>query len=193
MDGIQNLSTSAASVSVSTSLISGEFLGTVVGGLIAGLISLIVVYVHLRSERRNKDDELYGRAFKAVMDWTEMPFRKLRARDDTFEQQRELRNRFHELQEEIQFHRGWIGFRSNKLGTRYENFVTSVKALVGTHLQKVETNPDYSKEDLKADMDKAQLKVDQEIKKFRNSVQHRRSWYGWLWEYFAGTKNSNEK
>lgn len=192
MGGIQTLLTSAAPISISAGLFSGEFLGAVVGGLIAGLISLLVVYAHLRSEQRNKDDELYGRAFKAVMDWMELPYRTLRARDDSVEQQRELRNRFHELQEDIQYHRGWIGFRSNRLGISYENFAYSTKALVSPCIQKLEADPGYSRKELIAEMAEAKVNVDREIEIFRDSVQHRRSWYGRIWEHCGRNKFTDE-
>lgn len=182
---------SAAQPSISQGILSGEFLGAVVGGMIGGLVSLLVVFLHLRAEKRSKDDELFGRAFKAVMDWTEMPFRQLRARNDKEEQQRELRLRFHELQEEMQFHRGWISFRSKRLGQSYEKFTASIKAEVGPLLQKLEKDPAYTKDELIEAMNKAQSKIDREAGIFRDAVERRRSWYGWFWEFLQknGVKN----
>lgn len=181
----------ASQPSFEQGLFSGEFLGAVVGGMIGGIASLLVVFLHLRAERRNEDSELFGRAFKAVMDWTEMPFRQLRAREDDGEHQRELRLRFHQLQEEIQFHRGWISFRSKGLGKHYDEFAVSIKAEVGPFLQKLERDSDYTKQDLIEDMKMVQPKIDREVEAFRDAVAHRRTWYGWFWEILqkSGAKN----
>lgn len=173
---------SIAGASAKESVLSGDFLGAVAGGLIGGLISILVVVIQRRDDKRTRDDELFGRAFKAVMDWTEMPFRRIRSRQDSVEQQREIRLRFHVLQEEIQFHRGWIGFRSKKLGSHYDRFVSSVKRLVRPCLQKIDSDEDYSEECLKEEMARIQDQINIEVGKFRQSVGRRRSWYGCLWE-----------
>lgn len=173
---------SIVEASAKESVLSGDFLGAVAGGLIGGLISILVVVIQRRDDKRTRDDELFGRAFKAVMDWTEMPYRRIRARQDNAEQQREIRLRFHDLQEELQFHRGWIGFRSKKLGSRYERFASSVKGLVRPCLQKIDSNEDYSEESLKEEMAEIQDKIRIEVREFRKSVGRMRSWYGCLWE-----------
>lgn len=173
---------SIAGASAKESVLSGDFLGAVAGGLIGGLISILVVIIQRRDDKRTRDDELFGRAFKAVMDWTEMPFRRIRSRQDSVEQQREVRLRFHVLQEDIQFHRGWISFRSKKLGSHYDRFVNSVKRLVRPCLQKIDSDEDYSEECLKEEMARIQDQINTEVGKFRQSVGRRRSWYGCLWE-----------
>lgn len=75
--------------------------------------------------RRDRRRDLYSEAYKAVVSWAEMPYR-VRRRDP--DQPYELVARFHDLQEAIDYHDGWISTESPELARAYRAFVSQVKA-----------------------------------------------------------------
>jgi hypothetical protein len=92
-----------------------------------GFVSLILGHLLTRSsERRQARAVLCAEAFKTAIAWREMIYR-VRRRSGEPTEDRALIERFHKLQEDIDFHEGWIGAESVWLGRSYSLLVKSVK------------------------------------------------------------------
>lgn len=89
----------------------------------AAIVSTIAATVRGPRERRR---ELYSRAFQDALAWQEGIYR-VRRRDNTPGQDRELVEHFHGLQERINHHRAWLASESVLLARSYCAFVAHVK------------------------------------------------------------------
>lgn len=92
------------------------------GVLLAALRALALVVSGAQERRR----ELYSEAYKAAMAWREMVYR-VRRRTDGDEAARALIDRFHELQERIDFYEGWIASESRAMGRSFCRLVKAIK------------------------------------------------------------------
>jgi hypothetical protein len=96
---------------------------TAAGGLVLAALTRLMSSI---SDRRQHQRELYSQAFAAVESWREMLYR-VRRRDAGAEADRELINRFHDLQEEIDYFQGWMASESAYITRSYCRLVKTVK------------------------------------------------------------------
>ena len=89
--------------------------------LIVAITSLLAAYLSSKRERRRT---LYSEAVRSVLGWNEMVYRVRRRGAG---QERELIERFHDLQDQLAFYRAWIGSESNIMKRSYDRLVTGVK------------------------------------------------------------------
>lgn len=76
--------------------------------------------------KRDRQRELYIRAYKTAMAWREMVYR-VRRRAEGVEAERTLIDRFHELQEEIDYYQGWTAGESKWMGRSFCGLVAAIK------------------------------------------------------------------
>lgn len=76
--------------------------------------------------KRERQRDLYSKAYKAALSWQEMVYR-VRRRADGEDADRALIARFHDLQEEIDYYQGWIASESPWLGRSYCRLVADMK------------------------------------------------------------------
>lgn len=96
------------------------------GALVAGAISLIGLFFNRLSERRDRRRSLYSNAYQAAVGWGELYYRvRRRDPDDPYA----VAARFHEVQEQIDFHQSWIDSESAALGRAYCRLVLRTKML----------------------------------------------------------------
>lgn len=79
-----------------------------------------------RAAARERRRQLYGEAYKAALTWKELYFR-VRRRRNSDDARYKLADRFHELHENLDFHRGWISTESVALWRSYCGLVDRVK------------------------------------------------------------------
>jgi hypothetical protein len=96
------------------------------GALVAAAVSLLGLFVNRLSDRRDRRRGLYSDAYQAAVGWAELYYR-VRRRDP--EAPYEVAARFHEVQEQIDFHQSWIDSESVALGRAYCRLVLRTKAL----------------------------------------------------------------
>jgi hypothetical protein len=89
--------------------------------LIVAITSLLAAYLASKRERRRT---LYSEAVRSVLGWNEMVYRVRRRAPG---QERELIERFHDLQDQLAFYRAWIGSESSIMKRSYDRLVTGVK------------------------------------------------------------------
>lgn len=89
--------------------------------LVAATIAATAAYLASKRERRRL---LYGEAFKAALGWHEMLYRVRRRRTDN---EGELVETFHELQERLTYYQGWIASESRYMERSYKRLVAAVK------------------------------------------------------------------
>ena len=90
---------------------------TVLVAIIGGLWA----YLAAKRERRRV---LYSEAVKSAVGWKEMLYR-VRRREQG--QERELINKFHDLQDELAYHQSWVGSESEHMQRSYDRLVAGVK------------------------------------------------------------------
>lgn len=86
--------------------------------------------VALMTRKRLRQRDLYSCAYKAAMSWKEMLYR-VRRRPEGAKSDEALIDRFHSLQEELDYYQGWIGSESPWMGRSYCRLVNAVKKETG--------------------------------------------------------------
>lgn len=97
-----------------------------ISAVIAAAASLTGLFVNRLSDRRDRRRSLYSDAYQAAVGWAELYYR-VRRRDPAATY--EVAARFHEVQEQIDFHQSWIDSESVALGRAYCRLVLRTKAL----------------------------------------------------------------
>jgi hypothetical protein len=109
--------------------------------LVAAAVALFGLFFNRASERRDRRRTLYSEAFQAAVGWAEMYYR-VRRRDP--EQPYAMAERFHSIQERIDFHQSWIASESVALGRAYCRLVLSIKALTYAEIKQAWESPPAS-------------------------------------------------
>jgi hypothetical protein len=115
---------------MTTGALTATISPTVEGAIIAAVATLIVAAVGgllafmTRNGQRRRD--LYSEAYKTTMAWREMVYR-VRRRAASAEADQELINRFHDLQERLDYFQGWIASESRWMVRSYCRLVEAVK------------------------------------------------------------------
>jgi hypothetical protein len=104
-------------------------LAGVAASVLAATIAGLFVWYKAREERRRT---LYSNAYKAAMSWVEMVYRVRRRCDG---QEQELVGRFHDAQEDISYHEGWLATEAPALGRSYCTLVAAVRAAASPLIQ----------------------------------------------------------
>jgi hypothetical protein len=89
--------------------------------LIVAILSALTAYLASKRERRRS---LYSEAVKVAVAWEEMLYR-VRRRGEGAE--RELIDRFHELQDNLSFYDAWVGSDSQYMSRSYRKLTRGVK------------------------------------------------------------------
>jgi hypothetical protein len=100
--------------------------------LAAGLFALAGLVFARLSERRDRRRTLYSEAYRAALAWVEMLYR-VRRRDPA--RPYEIAAQFHKLQEDIDFHEGWIASESTHFARAYQHLVHEIKTLTLPEIQ----------------------------------------------------------
>lgn len=106
----------------------------VAGAAIAGLVAAVTKAVDMTVARQTRRRELYSRAFEAALAWEESLYR-VRRRPTDKSGDRALVERFHDLQERINYHQGWLQMEDPALGAAYRDLVRAVKAATREEIQ----------------------------------------------------------
>jgi hypothetical protein len=108
-----------------------------VGALSVALLSAVLARIFAQRDRRR---QMYGEAFRAALEWREMVYR-VRRRDNSDEHNRVLVDKFHDLQERLDFYEGWIGSESKYMRRNYRKLVTAEKSSTASDLKDAWDNP----------------------------------------------------
>lgn len=102
-----------------------------VSATFVAMLSAFIARIYVGRDRRR---QMYGEAFRAALDWREMVYR-LRRRDNTKENDREIDDRFHDLQERLNFYEGWIGSESKYMRRSFTTLVDASKCAAKQDIQ----------------------------------------------------------
>jgi hypothetical protein len=89
--------------------------------VIVAVLAALTAYMAAKREQRRA---LYSEAIKVAVSWEEMLFRVRRRCDG---QEQELIERFHTLQDELTYHRAWVGTDSRYMKRSYDALTVAVK------------------------------------------------------------------
>src|SRR4051812_37730383 len=132
---VQAVFVTAAASAGHTTLV--DFL-PLVGSILALTGAVGVAAWNQYQSRRDRRRDLYSEAYRAVVSWAEMPYR-VRRRDS--QKPHELVALFHELQEAIDYHDGWISIESPELARAYRHFVDQVKSKTSPAIKQAWADP----------------------------------------------------
>lgn len=116
----------AAAASFPLASLDPPVLAALIAAASALLLAVLRALASLFSAARDRRRELYGRAYRDAMAWVETLYR-IRRRASGPQAERELVERFHDLQERIDYHRGWLGSESRYLAHSYCQLVLAIK------------------------------------------------------------------
>lgn len=100
------------------------WLPRVIAAMVAGGLVTLLLTRHF--ERTNERRKLYASAYKTVLAWQEMLYR-VRRRSAGAETERQLIDKFHDLQEDLNYYQGIISSEGSSMGKSFAKFVSSVK------------------------------------------------------------------
>lgn len=104
------------------------------------LTAVIAAFSAYAASKRQRRRQMYGEATKAALAWLEM-LHRVRRRGGRPDDEAEIVERFHELQDSIGYFQGWIGSESKYLSRSYQRFVVQIKACVAEPLRAAWANP----------------------------------------------------
>jgi len=90
--------------------------------VIVAVLAALAAYMAANREQRRA---LYSEAIKVAVGWEEMLYRVRRRREG---QEQELIERFHDLQDNLTYHRAWMGTDSMYMKRSYDALTRAVKA-----------------------------------------------------------------
>lgn len=90
--------------------------------VIVAVLAALAAYMAAKREQRRA---LYSEAIKVAVGWEEMLHRVRRRREG---QEQELIERFHDLQDNLTYHRAWVGTDSMYMKRSYDALTRAVKA-----------------------------------------------------------------
>ena len=156
-----------------------------VSAVLVAVLSVFIARVFVGRDRRR---QMYGEAFRAALEWREMVYR-LRRRDNTPENDRDIINRFHELQERLDFYEGWIGSESKYMRRSFKRLVSAAKNATKADMQaawdKAGKKGNADPEDHHPDIDRAVMDG------YLRDVRAHLSLLPWRWPFVA-FRNWNE-
>lgn len=148
------------------------------GAFVAGLVALGVAGWNQLQTRRDRRRTLYSEAYRAGLAWTELYYRvRRRKAEDPYE----LVRLFHEAQEEITYHEGWLATESRTLGAAYAAFVTAVKDETRPRIQKAWADPPCDPDEGLEVPDGEHPHVEAAKQKFVGDVRDHLSPWPWDW------------
>jgi hypothetical protein len=150
--------------------------GALYAAVIAGLVAIgnsAAGRVHEQNTRRR---DLYSAAYKAALEWCEAIYRVRRRNPDGSDDYK-LVERFHELQERIAAHEGWIAMESAELGRAYRTFLDEVLAACEPLIKEAWSRPGRPPTEPTPD-DEAHPQLDAAKRKFVEAVRaHMAPWW----------------
>ena len=114
--------------------------GIIIPAAISLVVAFLAAYFTGSRERHKRLVDIYGDAYKTIMSWSEMAYR-IRRRDGSVECERQLVERFHDIQEQLNYHKGWISVESLWLGRSFDEFVKIVKTKTLPHINAAWKSP----------------------------------------------------
>jgi hypothetical protein len=100
-------------------------LGSVGAAFVAAMVALYLNWRGRKDARAEQRRDLYSEAFRTGLEWCEGVYR-VRRRPPDGSGDSELVQRFHDLQERIAYHEGWLAAEAAELGRAYSAFLRSV-------------------------------------------------------------------
>lgn len=142
---------------------------------VLGLLSSTLVFaLAQRAAAHDRQRAEYAKALSLINQWTEMPYRVHRRNRD--EPDEPLVERYHELQEGIEFYSAWIAVESEPIYAAYQALLTETRRQVTPHSQNAwEASPPESMNigpPYRVDIEK--VRAD-----YIESVRSHFAWYGW--------------
>ena len=150
-----------------------------VSAVSVAFISAALARIFAQRDRRR---QMYGEAFRTALEWRETVYR-VRRRDNTPAHDRELVDKFHDLQERLDFYEGWIASESRFIRRSYMKLVNAAKSATREELRAAWDTPGQTGN---ADPGDAHPSISSAAKDgFLRDVRGQLSLQPWRWPFIA--------
>jgi hypothetical protein len=150
-----------------------------VSAIAVAIVSAALARIFAQRDRRR---QMYGEAFRTALEWHEMVYR-VRRRANTDEHDRVLVDRFHDLQERLDYYEGWIGSESKYMRRSYRKLANAEKSSTASDLKDAWDKPGKKGN---ADSDDAHPAVDHGARDaYLRDVRGHLSLQPWRWPFVA--------
>jgi hypothetical protein len=150
-----------------------------ISAVAVALLSASLARVFARRDRRR---QMYGEAFRTALEWREMLYR-VRRRDNTDEGNRAVVDKFHDLQERLDYYEGWIGSESKYMRLSYQKLVAASKSVTISHIQAAWNTPGKKGN---ADPNDVHPTVQESVRSaYLRDVRGHLSFQPWRWAFVA--------
>ena len=151
----------------------------VASAVTVAVLSAVLARVFAQRDRRR---QMYGEAFRTALEWREMLYR-VRRRDNTEDGDRAVIDRFHDLQERLDYYEGWIGSESKYMRRSYQKLVRASKDATLSHIQAAWNTPGKKGN---ADSSDSHPMADQAVRDgYLRDVRGHLSFQPWRWVFVA--------
>ncbi|WP_338773068.1 hypothetical protein V7968_16460 [Nocardia vulneris] len=157
--------------------------------LVAGVAAVSAVIVAVlsasfsrASAQRDRRRQMYGEAFRAALEWREMLYR-VRRRDNTEEGERAVIDKFHDLQERLDYYEGWIGSESKYMRRSYQKLIREAKSVTRDYIRDAWDNPGR-RGNANANDEHPMISINVQDR-FLRDVRHHLSLQPWRWPLVA--------
>ncbi|MET8776602.1 hypothetical protein ABZV58_16465 [Nocardia sp. NPDC004654] len=165
--------------------ISADLTDTEVKLILAGAAAASAIAVAIFSafatrifSQRDRRRQMYGEAFRAALEWREMLYR-VRRRNNTDECDRAITDRFHDLQERLDYYEGWIGSESEYMRRSFRKLVSASKSATLPHIRDAWDRPGKTGN---SDSSDVHPNIDPNVRrKFLQDVRDHLSFQPWRW------------
>ncbi|MCX4097389.1 hypothetical protein [Nocardia sp. alder85J] len=146
-----------------------------ISAVTVAVLSALFARVFARRDRRR---QMYGEAFRAALEWREMLYR-VRRRDNTDEGERVVIDKFHDLQERLDYYEGWIGSESKYMRRSYRKLIQEAKKATRALIRDAWDNPGKKGN---SDSNDEHPMISPEVQDgFLRDVRHHLSLQPWRW------------
>jgi hypothetical protein len=104
----------------------------IIAALVAFLGTLATIAYNGLRARRDRQREMFARAFAAVADYWEFPYVVRRRRPDQPEAERvRISEALRDVQSQLSFYQAWIAIEAPKVASAYEDLVSATRRIMG--------------------------------------------------------------
>lgn len=112
-------------ISSSITATEGPLYGAAITATVAAAVAIYLNAVGRKREDKSRRRDLYSEAYMVALEWCEAVYRVRRRAPDGSED-RGLVERFHDMQERIAYHEGWLSIEAVELGAAYRALLDEV-------------------------------------------------------------------
>ena len=142
----------------------------IIGASTALVTTVFTITISAFFKRQSERRKMYSHAIQAILSWSELLYRIRRSTSES-DDQKEIRNLFHQKQEDINYYSSWISSESSVMSRSYRTLVVAVKQKISPLIEDAAQNHDTEKAPLASLTDEEHPDIQKETDKFMRDVR----------------------